>query len=1064
MAGVEIQLLGRFEVRVDGRPVPAPAWRHRRAASLVKLLALASGHRVNRGQVIEALWPHLSPEGGERNLHKAIHLARKGIGDPSALTLSSQEVGLGDDVAVDVERFESEAERALGAADPGGCASAASLYTGELLPEDRYEEWTQPARERLRLRYVGLLRCAKRWGDVLEVEPLDEEAHRALMRAYADAGNRAAALRQFGRLKALLGKELGLRPAPESVALYEEIVRGPAAVAPVGSMAPMVGRERELAAAMEALRRLDARRGGGLLVSGDAGIGKTRLCDALLAEASAAGRTTLRGATLVEEGALPHAPIAEALDRLLLERPDLAAALSEGAQAEIARLTAASPVPVAEADPGTVRRRLFSAVAQLVSAAARERGAVVLLEDLHAADDATVQLAHYLVRTARFQPLLVVLSYRAEGMSPALAQVRASLLAEGTAREIVLGSLPREAAASMLEQVHGSALPAGAIDAIWGKAEGNPFFIQELASAIEADGTIVVPERLYDILQARLQGLDQGLRSALERAAILGEEFSADEFAAVGGLDEAATFDALDRGLGTGFIVERGGGYRFAHSLLREALVHALPAHRREQLHRNAAEALSASGAPAGRVAHHLLEGGRPAEAVPWLEQAAASAAAVAAYADALALTERALEYAGGRERARLLALRADLLFAVGDPSAPTAYAEAIAIARGRAHASLRIRQSRAHLAAGDIAAAGAALNGIEATTPEDLAPLLLARGLVAWHGHDLDGAQAAAEEARRLAGEVGLVGVAAEASGLLGMVSHSRGQLWDRVRSDVLDTARNPGLAGSVFDAYLCLVEFSLYGAEPYEEIARFARELRAAADRAGAVRGAAFAATVLGEAELLSGRLDEAEEHLREADGLGSQSHADAGRALALQRLAEVALAAGRPELARAPLADALVLAQVSTLAGHLLPRIYGAAIRAAEDPAAASDVLEQAEEALGDTAACIPCSIGFLIAAATSCAYAGELDRAGSYVERASQVAGMWGEGAWTAGVSEARAELLVAGAEPQKAAALFREASDLFGRAGQPLDEARCRVRAEEIASGKPPRKNRGRTAT
>ena len=143
--------------------------------------------------------------------------------------------------------------------------------------------------------------------------------------------------------------------------------------------------------------------------------------------------------------------------------------------------------------------------------------------------------------------------------------------------------------------------------------------------------------------------------------------------------------------------------------------------------------------------------------------------------------------------------------------------------------------------------------------------------------------------------------------------------------------------------------------------------------------------------------------------------------------------------------------------------MPRIYGAAIRAAADPAAASDVLAQAEEALGDTPACIPCSVGFLLAAATSCAQAGDLDRAGSYVERSSDVAGMWGDGAWTAGVAEARAEVLIAEAELEKAVPLLWEAADLFGRAGQPLDEARCRVRAEEISSRKPPRKDRGRTA-
>ena len=227
--------------------------------------------------------------------------------------------------------------------------------------------------------------------------------------------------------------------------------------------------------------------------------------------------------------------------------------------------------------------------------------------------------------------------------------------------------------------------------------------------------------------------------------------------------------------------------------------------------------------------------------------------------------------------------------------------------------------------------------------------------------------------------------------------------------------------------------------------------------------MRGAAFAATVLGEAELLSGRVEEAERDLRDAVDLARRSHADVGRGLALQRLAETALAAGRPDEARARLAEALPISQASLLAQHLLPRIYDVAIRAAQDPVSALHALEEAEEALGNTPACTPCSIGFLIAAAISCAQAGALDRARSYGERASHVAGMWRRGAWTAGVTEAQAVLVVAEGELQRAAALFGDAAELFRRAGQPLDEARCRIRAEEIASGKPPRNSRGRTA-
>jgi tetratricopeptide (TPR) repeat protein len=212
-----------------------------------------------------------------------------------------------------------------------------------------------------------------------------------------------------------------------------------------------------------------------------------------------------------------------------------------------------------------------------------------------------------------------------------------------------------------------------------------------------------------------------------------------------------------------------------------------------------------------------------------------------------------------------------------------------------------------------------------------------------------------------------------------------------------------------------------------------------------------------------LLSGRVEEADGDLGDAIDLASRSHAEVSRVLALQRLAETALAAGRPDEARARLAEALPIAQASLLAQHLLPRIYDVAIRAAQDPASALHALEEAEEALADTPACTPCSIGFLIAAAISCAQAGALDRARSYGERASHVAGMWRRGAWTAGVTEAQAVLVVAEGELQRAAALFGDAAELFRRAGQPLDEARCRVRAEEIASRKPPRNSRGRTA-
>ncbi len=229
MRSITIHILGGFTASVDGKPVPDGAWRQRRAAELVKLLALASGHRLHREQVIDALWRNLPVEAGAANLHKAAHYARGAIGDRDSIVLEKEHVALwpGASVVIDSERFASLAARALQAGDPDACSEAAALYTGELLPEDGYEEWAQGPRERLRLLYLDVLRRAGLWERVIAEEPTDEAAHQALMRLYAETGNRSAALTQFHLLKEVLARDLGLAPSSESIALYREIAGAP---------------------------------------------------------------------------------------------------------------------------------------------------------------------------------------------------------------------------------------------------------------------------------------------------------------------------------------------------------------------------------------------------------------------------------------------------------------------------------------------------------------------------------------------------------------------------------------------------------------------------------------------------------------------------------------------------------------------------------------------------------------------------------------------------------------------------------------------------------------------
>jgi DNA-binding SARP family transcriptional activator len=215
--------LGGFAVEVDSQTVAPSAWKHRRGAELIKLLALSTGHRLYREQVMDILWPELSPNAAGTNLRKATHHLRRALGTPEPVVVDAGFVALCPDwqVTTDVEVFETAAKDALGAG-PEACVEAAGLYRGELLPDDRYVSWVFEPRERLRLRYLQLLKLCQHWEAVLEVDPADEEAHRALMRGYIDIGNRQAAIRQFSRLRQTLRSDLGIGPDRASVELYEK--------------------------------------------------------------------------------------------------------------------------------------------------------------------------------------------------------------------------------------------------------------------------------------------------------------------------------------------------------------------------------------------------------------------------------------------------------------------------------------------------------------------------------------------------------------------------------------------------------------------------------------------------------------------------------------------------------------------------------------------------------------------------------------------------------------------------------------------------------------------------
>jgi predicted ATPase/DNA-binding SARP family transcriptional activator len=308
--GLGIRLLGAFAVRVAGTPVADGAWRLRRAKSLVKALALAPERRLHREQVVELLWPGGEPVGN--GLHQVLYSARRALGAGEHLLLRDDVIALaGDDVWIDVDAFERAAAAARHAQTIDSYRAASDLYAGELLPEDRYEDWTTARRESLRETHLALLvelaelqagaddvggAIATLQRAVVEDE-LHEVAHRALIRLFAQDGRRQQALSQYQQLREVLRRELAADPDPETRRLYREILAGqhdPEAVAAAPSGLPhqltsFVGRERELSELEGLLGHTRL-----LTLTGPGGAGKTRLALELAARRAGDFETGMR--------------------------------------------------------------------------------------------------------------------------------------------------------------------------------------------------------------------------------------------------------------------------------------------------------------------------------------------------------------------------------------------------------------------------------------------------------------------------------------------------------------------------------------------------------------------------------------------------------------------------------------------------------------------------------------------------------------------------------------------------------------------------------------------------
>lgn len=717
-AGLYVSLLGCFEVTSDGLLIIDQSWKRSKAKALLKLLALNRGQWLHREQVLETVWPNLKQAAADHNFRQNLHYIREAFAahdlTPPIVIADRSMLALTDDARVDVELFRERAQAACGArTNPELYERALSMYRGDLLPEDLYEDWTQSHREEITALHRRLLSelaqlhelnnrseaAIQLSEELVRLDPLDEEAHRALMRLHAESGNRQRALRVYERCRTTIREELGTGPSEETEILHQRIREGSfqTAVRPALVSGVFIGREQEISRLTKSLDDAIRGRGGFSMIVGEAGIGKTRIAEELATHARLSGAQVFWGRCYEGEGAPAYWPWIQMLRAYARESPSDELRTVMGTDASVLselvpELSVGLPdLPrTAPLEFDQARFRLFDSVCKLLSKAAERRPVVLILDDLHHADKASLLLLEFLAAMLPRPHLLLLGAYR-NGELTAEHHLTSSLAVlerfhPGSA--VQLEGLSRGEVRQLIEASTGQELEERVAEAVYDQTDGNPFLVQELTNVLVAAGVaewsldspgwgVVLPRGARAVIVQSLGRLSSGCRDVLSVAAVVGKEFGLDLLARVSDLSEAPLLEALEEGIAAD-VIQRGpdavSRFVFRHALLREALYGDLSMNRRAALHRLIGEALEQLHGPEvgdhlAELSYHFLEAvpaGTAASAVRYARLAGERAMTKFAYEEAIRLYEKALDLLGFEE-ASDDALRTELLLAVGE-------------------------------------------------------------------------------------------------------------------------------------------------------------------------------------------------------------------------------------------------------------------------------------------------------------------------------------------------------------------------------------------------------------
>jgi class 3 adenylate cyclase/tetratricopeptide (TPR) repeat protein len=456
----------------------------------------------------------------------------------------------------------------------------------------------------------------------------------------------------------------------------------------------LIGREAELFVLEDSL--LAARRGQSRLVAlgGEAGLGKTRVVSELARRATALDFEVLWGACSEAELALPYLPLVEAIGNYISRKGSehLATELG-GARRELAQLFPQlgeeAPGPVG--DPGQAKLRLFEAVVALLAVPARERGLLLVIDDIHWADSATRELVDHLARRFTNQRAVLVVTYRSDELErrhplrPLLQNWRRS----GAVEMLTLAPLEAADIGGMIAAILDKEEVEPELTALMhARTDGNPFVLEEMLREAIDRGPVApefssprrrsfrdlsIPETVRETILSRFARLDADEADVLQSAAVLGWTFDYETLVAVAGAPQATVQQALAAGVEQQLLTGVAGDrptYQWRHALTQEAVADEIVLPRRQEIHSRAATAAAAAGASSLEVARHLLDAARFDDAVPACIAAAEEAEASLAFREAADLLERALPHVREpRTRAGLLCRLGKVLWMDGKPA-----------------------------------------------------------------------------------------------------------------------------------------------------------------------------------------------------------------------------------------------------------------------------------------------------------------------------------------------------------------------------------------------------------